>query len=122
MCKTSFFLHDVLPQLAETAAQSSPSMTSLNDHALMHEEHAGTLGPVTYAVLNDDPNKEKDRESRKQRNERSSSNKYFVPYTAGRNQIPDILSLHFGHLSGVFCLPFFRRGGGGAQPAEPHRF
>jgi len=57
------------PELAETAAQSSPSMTSLNDHALMHEEHAGTLGPVTYAVLNDDPNKEKDRESRKQRNE-----------------------------------------------------
>lgn len=42
---------------AEGAVESA-SMTSLNEHAIMHEEHEGTLGPVTFAVLSEPPENE----------------------------------------------------------------
>jgi len=42
----------------ETLLDASPSVDSLNDYALLHEEHEGTLGPVKYAVLTD-PKKNK---------------------------------------------------------------
>ena len=47
-------------------------MTSLNDHAMMHDEFEGTLGPVTYAMLSETP---KDNESRNKKHDNDSKNK-----------------------------------------------
>ena len=41
-----------LKEAAETVT-GSDSVSSLNDHAMLHEEHEGTLGPVSYAMLSE---------------------------------------------------------------------